>query len=127
LYAFLSLLALGAIAWLVTLWAARAEWSLQTPVYVFLTCAVLFPLAMFASRWVGLPMMRRPKHMAASPGWKVGGATPFVRGGEPLGMLERTVRALVEMDYPHDTWVLDEGDDPRVRALCERLGARHFS
>jgi cellulose synthase/poly-beta-1,6-N-acetylglucosamine synthase-like glycosyltransferase len=31
------------------------------------------------------------------------------------------------MEYPHETWVLDEGDDPRVRALCARLGARHFS
>jgi cellulose synthase/poly-beta-1,6-N-acetylglucosamine synthase-like glycosyltransferase len=31
------------------------------------------------------------------------------------------------MDYPHDTWVLDEGDDPRVKTLCARIGARHFS
>ena len=36
-------------------------------------------------------------------------------------------RALVAMDYPHDTWVLDEGGDKRVRALCTRLGARYFT
>ena len=42
-------------------------------------------------------------------------------------MLEVTVQALVAMAYPHDTWVLDEGDDARVHALCTRLGARHFS
>jgi len=42
-------------------------------------------------------------------------------------MLEETVRALVALDYPHDTWVLDEGDDDRVMSLCFRLGASHFS
>jgi cellulose synthase/poly-beta-1,6-N-acetylglucosamine synthase-like glycosyltransferase len=31
------------------------------------------------------------------------------------------------MDYPHDTWVLDEGDAAEVRDLCQRTGARHFS
>ena len=31
------------------------------------------------------------------------------------------------MDYPHETWVLDEGDDPDVKQLCERLGSGHFS
>jgi cellulose synthase (UDP-forming) len=38
-----------------------------------------------------------------------------------------TVQALVAMKYPHETWVLDEGDDPDVKALCHRCGARHFS
>jgi cellulose synthase/poly-beta-1,6-N-acetylglucosamine synthase-like glycosyltransferase len=67
---------------------------------------------------------------AASPpaqGWRVGVATTFVPSAEPIEMLERSVRAMVAIDYPHDTWVLDEGDDPRVRAMCARLGAQHFS
>ena len=42
-------------------------------------------------------------------------------------MLEATVRALVAMRYPHDTWVLDEEGEPEVAALCERLGARYFT
>ncbi len=42
-------------------------------------------------------------------------------------MLEQTLRAMVAIKYPHDTWVLDEADDPGVRALCDRLGARHFT
>jgi cellulose synthase (UDP-forming) len=33
----------------------------------------------------------------------------------------------VAMRIPHDTWVLDEGNDPAVKAMCERLGAKHFS
>ncbi len=34
---------------------------------------------------------------------------------------------MVKVEYPHDTWVLDEGDDPEVKALCARIGVNHFS
>jgi cellulose synthase (UDP-forming) len=71
--------------------------------------------------------MRRPVPMAARAGWHVGVATTFVPGAESMAMLAATVRALVAMDYPHETWVLDEGDDPQVKALCAQLGACHFS
>ena len=42
-------------------------------------------------------------------------------------MLEGTLRAMLAAEYPHDTWVLDEGDDPAVRSLCDALGVNHFS
>ena len=42
-------------------------------------------------------------------------------------MLEKTLAALVSLEYPHDTWVLDEGDDSEVKRLCTRLGVLHFS
>jgi cellulose synthase/poly-beta-1,6-N-acetylglucosamine synthase-like glycosyltransferase len=46
---------------------------------------------------------------------------------ESLVMLGGTVAALVAMDYAHDVWVLDEGDDLAVRDRCDRRGARHFT
>ncbi len=78
-------------------------------------------------RWLTLPLVRRAVHRPPSPGWKVGVATTFVPGAEPVEMLARTVQAMVAMRYPHETWVLDEGGSDEVRALCARLGARHFS
>jgi hypothetical protein len=66
--------------------------------------------------------------MIRRPDWKVGVATTFVPAAESIEMLEETVRALVAMDYPHERWGLDEGDDDgEVKALCARLGAYHFS
>ena len=123
----LTIVNFAALAWLVKGWLAPAAWSWQTPAYIVLTGSILLPVAMFESRWIALPMMRRPIHIPATPGWKVAVATTFVPGAEDPRMLERTVRALVAMDYAHETWVLDEGDDPSVRELCERLGARHFT
>ena len=78
-------------------------------------------------RWRILPSMKKPRLSPATPGWRIAVATTFVPGIEPLDVLEHTLKALVELDYPHDTWVLDEGDDDRVKQLCAALGAMHFS
>jgi cellulose synthase/poly-beta-1,6-N-acetylglucosamine synthase-like glycosyltransferase len=34
---------------------------------------------------------------------------------------------MLAVEYPHDTWVLDEGGVDEVRLLCEELGVRYFS
>ncbi|MBV9087920.1 MAG: glycosyltransferase [Acidobacteriaceae bacterium] len=42
-------------------------------------------------------------------------------------MLTETLRALCALRYPHDTWVLDEGNNASVKGLCRQLGVFHFS
>jgi Glycosyltransferase like family 2 len=84
-------------------------------------------LAMAELRWLALPLMRRPLPPPPEPGLRIAAVTTFVPDAESFEMLELTLRALVALDYPHDTWVLDEGDDPEVRALCGALGVSHFS
>jgi cellulose synthase (UDP-forming) len=89
---------------------------------------LLFPsLAMWQLRWFALPLMRRPQPVPPEHGLRVAVVTTFVPSAEPVEMLSETVHGLVALEYPHDTWVLDEGDDPLVRELCSALGARHFS
>ena len=34
---------------------------------------------------------------------------------------------MIVADYPHDTWLLRQGNDPQVRAMCDLLGVKHFS
>lgn len=46
---------------------------------------------------------------------------------EPLSVLRPTVAAAVAMDYPHRTYVLDDGRREEVRALCEELGAEYLT
>ena len=62
-----------------------------------------------------------------APGLRVAFITTFVPGSESLDMLRRTLASMMVADYPHDTWLLDEGDHPDVRVLCRQLGVRHFS
>jgi cellulose synthase (UDP-forming) len=60
-------------------------------------------------------------------GLRVAFITTFVPGSESIEMLRRTLANMIVADYPHDTWLLDEGNDPQARALCQLLGVRHFS
>jgi cellulose synthase (UDP-forming) len=46
---------------------------------------------------------------------------------EDLDILGSTVAAAVAMDYPHTTYVLDDGRRQGVRALCKELGARYLT
>ena len=127
LFGVLTLLNLGATGYLFHYWFAEAGPSGHPVVFSLLTLPLLLALAAYEVRWLTLPLMRRPRREDPSPGQRVGVATTFVPGLEPIEMLEETLSAMVSMHYPHDTWVLDEGDSPEVKALCHRLGVCHFS
>jgi cellulose synthase (UDP-forming) len=71
--------------------------------------------------------MRRPESRPAPPELQVALITLCVPGEESLEIIERQLRALVQVSYPHDSWVLDERGDPLVRQLAEELGVRYFS
>lgn len=47
--------------------------------------------------------------------------------GEPRDMVVSTLKAVQRIRYPHTTYLCDEGDDPLMRAVCERLGVRHVT
>ena len=108
-------------------WFSYGDWFAFPLTFWGVTLFIIRRLTTHQYRWWSLPFMSKPVPMVARPGWRVGVATTFVPGAESIEMLAETVSALLAMDYPHDTWVLDEGDDAQVKTLCERLGAFHFS
>jgi cellulose synthase (UDP-forming) len=46
---------------------------------------------------------------------------------EPLPLVEKTLRAVLEIRYPHTTFVIDDGRDRELQKLAESLGARYIS
>jgi cellulose synthase (UDP-forming) len=127
IFAVLSGAILCSIAYFPVYWFSLRDWMYFPIPFTIMTLGFLLNLAMHQMRWLTLPLMRCPRLIKPRSGWKVGFATTFVPGAESIEMLEETVRALVGLDYPHETWVLDEGDDGQVKELCLRLGAYHFS
>ena len=124
----ISIFGIAAILYFYSHWFLfHDDWANHPFFYAILGLSISASLLNNQGRWFLLPMMRRPYPVAAKAGWKVGVATTVVQDAEPLELLEKSLRVLVALDYPHDTWVLDEGDDDEVRALCQRLGAQHFS
>jgi cellulose synthase (UDP-forming) len=45
---------------------------------------------------------------------------------EDVQILRTTLRACVALNYPHRTYVLDDGRRPAVQALAEELGVRYI-
>lgn len=121
---FLNLLVLALLAWH---WFSWSDLIRYPVIYTGLTLLFLVKIVINQGRWYILPSMKRPRPLECKDGWRVAVVTTIVPGAESLEMLDRTVQALVRLDYPHDTWVLDEGDNPHVKALCTAHGVKHYS
>ncbi|MFD6666549.1 glycosyltransferase family 2 protein [Micromonospora chalcea] len=89
----------------------------------------LIRLAQNVVVWVFAFHARDPVPVDPPVGLRVALLTTIVPSKEPLDVAERTLRRLREIVYcGHvDVWILDEGDDPAVRAMADRLGVRHFT
>ena len=72
---------------------------------------------------------RDPIPVVPETGTRVAFLTSFVPGKEPLEMVTKTLEAAVRLRHRGllHVWLLDEGDDPDVKAVCARLGVHHFS
>lgn len=96
--------------------------------YIPITVALFYETIIVVSCYLFfLGHMRIPKHIPAPQGLKVAIISPCVPSKESIEIIERQLRSLVAVTYPHDSWILDEEDDPEVAALCARYGVRHFS
>jgi cellulose synthase (UDP-forming) len=126
-FALLTCSSVAAIAFFLARWFALGDWFTHPISFSVLTLIAFSKIANSMARWFTLPFMERPRPMAPKRGLKTAVVTTIVPGAESLEMLEETVTALVALDYLHDTWVLDEGDDEEVKALCRRSGALHYS
>jgi hypothetical protein len=96
---------------------------------MFLGATVLLMIGLVGNqlRWASLTFMKRPVPIEPRKGLRVAAVTTCVPELEPLEILTPTLAALVSLDYPHDTWLLDEGDSEVLQDLCQSLGVRHFS
>jgi len=88
-----------------------------------LRISISIPVALFATR-ARDPIPLQPNSLP-----RVALLTTVVPGKEPLEMVRDTLLAMLAVRYDgiKDVWLLDEGNDPDVRAMCAGLGVRHFS
>ncbi len=69
--------------------------------------------------------VRNPAPMPVLPGRTVDVLIPTYN--EDPQLLRGTISAALKIDYPHRTYVLDDGKREEVRALCEELGADYIT
>ena len=108
IFAALTTAHLAVFSFVLYQWINGIDKSQANVIVVILVSTLLLQLMLWELRWLALPLMRMPRPIPAASGWRVAVVVTFVPGAESIEMLENTVEALIGIDYPHDTWVLDD-------------------
>ncbi len=135
----LSLLAGRYLLWRVTATLNLASptataLSLLTLVAEALVIAAAFPQLWFSMLPVPDPAPQVERAAAAlAERMQRGGSVPTVdvlvpSCGEPVELLERSLRGALDLDYPaHRVWLLDDSGRPELEQLADRLGCRYLA
>ncbi|MFN0070049.1 MAG: glycosyltransferase family 2 protein [Chloroflexota bacterium] len=108
-------------------WIVSVE-PASRPVYWAFTLAFFYEATFLPSMFLFyVRSMRRPRPIQPADGLRVALITLCVPSDESTDVIERQLKALSSVNYPHDSWILDEGDDPRVRAMAKHYGCRYFT
>lgn len=67
----------------------------------------------------------KPQTLPVKPGIAVDVFIPTYN--EPVDIVRRTVVAALRISYPHETWLLDDGNRAEMRAMAEELGCRYIA
>ncbi len=116
------LLGLNYVVWR---WLFSVNWSawwIAVPLVVAETYSLidsmLFGLTMW--RW-----RRRAAPPAAPDGLTV---DVFITTyNEPVDLVTRTAEAAARIRYPHETWILDDGERPELQSAAAELGVRYMT
>ncbi|MFP4417788.1 MAG: glycosyltransferase family 2 protein [Chitinispirillaceae bacterium] len=93
--------------------------------FILLSYAIFRGVARSIFSWVVMLFVSLPDNKRLKRDLSVDVITTAMPG-EPYEMFEKTLTAIAEMDYPHTSWLLDGGNDPKLQALCIRLGINHI-
>src|SRR5688572_30345881 len=120
----LLFLGVQSVVWF-ALWWFRADHVNQIVLFVLLSFATWFGVFRIMVGWYNVFHIDQPEPLTPREGLRVAIFTTSAPG-EPYEMFVRTLAAAREVRYPHTTYLLDDTRDPRMRALCEEMGAVHM-
>ena len=119
------------IAWFSPSNIPRNFSGLYRPIDLLLFCGVSWvvwqQILMQGFLWMVAWSIKRPLPMTPSDGYRVAFITTFVPQSESTSLLHQILPAMVAVEYPHDTWLLDEGGSAEVQAICDDYGVRYFT
>jgi cellulose synthase/poly-beta-1,6-N-acetylglucosamine synthase-like glycosyltransferase len=114
-----------ALVYFLSWWLDNQRWRSPLLLLVLASALVYSLVQMVANWWLYLvarppqPAPPRPAGLTVDvfiPAWS-----------EKLELIEQTLSAACKMRGDHHTWLLDDGDDPRLAELAMRLGAGYLT
>ena len=103
------------------------EWLFRWPALILIfLLALLYAGMQLVSNWVLYLVVSRPRATPSYPALTT--VDVFVTAsGEPYAMVEACLSAACAMRGDHCTWLLDDGADPALALLADRLGAGYLT
>ncbi|HEY0950127.1 glycosyltransferase family 2 protein [Nocardioides sp.] len=112
-----ALLGVNYVAWRWLFSVNWDAWWIAVPLVVAETYSLVDSLLFGLAMW---RLKERGEPPAPPPGLTVD--VLIATYNEPIDLVMRTARAALAIDYPHRTWVLDDGNRPEMRAAAEAEG-----
>ncbi|WP_426060235.1 glycosyltransferase [Hymenobacter sp. B1770] len=110
-------------------WFADSDHMGYAPLYWLLTFSLCYKMLRMLHEWYHYVHVKEPIAPAVPENAPLRTVDMLTTAcpGEPHDMIIRTLESLVAVRYPHTTYLCDEGNDPELRAVCERLGVVHVT
>lgn len=110
-------------------WFADSNHVGYAPLFWLLTFSLCFKMLRMLHEWYHYVHVLEPVRPAVPPTAPLRQVDILTTAypGEPHDMIVRTLRAMVAVRYPHTNYLCDEGNDPLLRAECDRLGVVHVT
>ncbi|MCW3103465.1 MAG: family 2 glycosyl transferase [Bacteroidetes bacterium] len=107
-------------------WFLKPEHVGYQPIFWLLTTALVFKLVKMLHEWYHYWDPSIPVAPELKQSFTVDILTTACPG-EPQEMIIRTLRAMVDIRYPHTNYLCDEGNDPVLKKVCDELGVVHVT
>lgn len=115
------------VIWMWTWWFQPSHPHVSY-LFTILSAALLYEFTILPSVFLYFVLRaRKPAKRIAPKGKKVAVISLCVPSSESLNIVENQLKAMSEITYPHDSWILDEGNDESIRKLAKKYGVKHFS
>jgi cellulose synthase (UDP-forming) len=98
----------------------------HTVLYWLLFVAIVFTCIKIILEWIHYIFITIPPTPPLEKEFTVDIFTTYCPG-EPLEMIEETLKAISQIMYPHMAYLCDEANDPYLKDLCGRLGIQHVT
>lgn len=98
--------------------------------YFLLTITLLFKIVKTLFEWYHFSGLYQKEVRSIQPKAKNGYTVDMLTTacpGEPFDMIAATLKAMVAVNYPHENYLCDEGNDPRLKELCKNIGVIHVT
>ncbi len=98
----------------------------SNPVFIFLFAIVLaYMIAQVYFLWIIYLNAKYPARADGNKEYKVDVFLPTYN--EPVDLVEKTLKAVIEMSYPHSTYLIDDGNKEVYKELAEKYSVKYIA